>query len=117
MDGQCPPVDCGSCPPTQSRVIAVLTDLYWALGGQSWTRSDDWLDPGADLCTWYGLTCLNSGPLPYRLRIDLPSNNLRGSLPPSIANLTTALVLLYLYDNRLAGEIPDVFENLTALVL
>ena len=44
----------------------------------------------------------------------LNNNQLTGSIPPEIGNLTN-LTSLYLYDNQLTGSIPSEIGNLTKL--
>ena len=46
--------------------------------------------------------------------MDLYNNQLTGSIPPEIGNLTN-LVWLGLYDNQLTGGIPSEIGNLTNL--
>ena len=46
--------------------------------------------------------------------LDLPYNDLTGSIPPEIGNLTN-LYSLYLNNNQLTGEIPSEIGNLTNL--
>ena len=43
--------------------------------------------------------------------LELGSNNLTGSIPPEIGNLTN-LTYLFIYDNQLTGEIPESICNL-----
>jgi Leucine-rich repeat (LRR) protein len=46
--------------------------------------------------------------------VDLGGNNLGGSIPPEIGNLTN-LTELYLYNNQITGSIPSEIGNLTNL--
>ena len=46
--------------------------------------------------------------------LDLSNNQLTGSIPSEIGNLTN-LTLLYLYENQLTGSIPSEIGNLTNL--
>jgi len=46
--------------------------------------------------------------------LDLSNNQLTGSIPPEIGNLTN-LTWLWLNDNQLTGSIPPEIENLTNL--
>ena len=61
-------------------------------------------------CDWYGVTCY-SGSVS---RIDLSYNNLSGSIPAELGNLTN-LTELNLSFNSLTGSIPDELGNLTNL--
>ena len=66
-----------------------LVDLYNATNGPGWTNNTGWLS-GCDPCTgnggnpWFGVTCSNG----RVIRIGLPTNNLSGTLPPSLSALT-----------------------------
>jgi Leucine-rich repeat (LRR) protein len=50
----------------------------------------------------------------YTTELYLESNQLTGSIPPEIENLTN-LITLSLFDNQLTGEIPPEIGNLTNL--
>jgi Leucine-rich repeat (LRR) protein len=90
---------------------AALEDFYAFTNGASWTDSTNWLigDPCDD--SWHGVTC-NGGTTVWSLY--LPSNNLDGSIPPAIGNLTS-LTQLELRWNQLTGSIPASIGSLTGL--
>jgi len=95
-----------------------LMDLYTATTGASWTNTvavDTIWGPGgdADPCTWYGVTCNTSTPKRVT-QIGLYGNNLDGSLPASIGDLT-ALTNLDLGFNYITGALPTSIENFTNL--
>ena len=84
----------------------VLVAIYNDTGGKSWTNDTNWLS-GAPLERWHGVTVDSDGRV---VALNLPNNNLRGSLPPSIVHLE-ALRSLQLNHNRLSGEIlPELGE-------
>ena len=84
----------------------VLVAIYNDTGGESWTNDTNWLS-GAPLERWHGVTVDSDGRV---AALNLPNNNLRGSLPPSIVHLE-ALRSLQLNHNRLSGEIlPELGE-------
>ena len=88
---------------------AALVELYDSTAGASWTDNTGWLtDP--DPCTWYGVTCAAG----HVDTLDLDGNQLAGSIPTQLGNLT-ALTDLYLFSNQLTGSIPTQLGNLTAL--
>ncbi len=87
-----------------------LIDLYQATGGASWTNQTNWLGAEGTECTWYGVTCSASPPFTV-LELRLPTNNLTGTLPASIADLAS-LQILELYGNAIGGTIPDAIGNL-----
>ena len=88
--------------PSKAGDLATSLDAGWLLS--------------ADPCTWFGVTC-SSG---HVIWLKLPTNNLTGSIPPELGNLTALEVLdLRLNSflgNQLSGPIPAELGNLTALM-
>ena len=80
----------------------VLVTFYHATGGDNWTNNDNWLSD-APIGTWYGVTTDGIGRV---VELGLAYNNLLGTIPPELSNLT-ALTNLYLSWNQLSGEIPS----------
>lgn len=78
---------------------AVLKELYEMTGGTAWTRTDHW-NSDRPLSEWYGIT-LEEGRV---VGIDLPDNNLVGTLPAALGEL--ALRSLTLRGNKLSGSLP-----------
>ncbi len=91
---------------------AALMALYNSAGGSGWTVNTNWDDPDATLNTWHGVTTDGSGRV---TGLELPDNNLRGTLPAEMGTLTS-LNALDLSDNGLRGQIPDLRE-LTILTI
>ena len=88
-----------------------LVALYNATGGTGWTNRANWLS-GEPIGDWYGVTTDAAGRV---TSLNLRSNNLTGSLPTEIGNLT-ALRFLYLYGNSgVTGPVPAEMANLTGL--
>ena len=88
---------------------APLADLYNATNGSGWKNSDKWLTDN-NPCGWYGVTCTGN-----RVgEIKLENNNLVGTIPATLGNLTS-LWQLSLSFNQLSGEIPSSFGNLSNL--
>ena len=84
----------------------ILVAIYNDTEGESWTNDTNWMSD-ASLERWYGVTVDSDGRV---TALNLPNNNLRGSLPPSIVHLE-ALRSLQLNHNRLSGEIlPELGE-------
>ncbi|HRP58538.1 MAG TPA: hypothetical protein PLH26_20990, partial [Agriterribacter sp.] len=77
-----------------------LVDLYNSTDGANWTNKSNWLTT-APLNTWYGVTVEND----RVTDVLLPDNNLNGTLPNSLGNLTN-LVSLQLHNNQLQNKIP-----------
>ena len=97
---------------------AALRALYLATDGDNWTDNSGW-DVSSEtpptvcnICDWVGIECENgrvSG-------ISLHINNLVGTIPVELSNLTN-LTKLSLGDNQLTGTIPIELGNLTNLLL
>jgi Leucine-rich repeat (LRR) protein len=95
--------------PTISQADSLaLVQLYNATNGASWTEQTNWLTGAAD--TWFGI-----GVTSERVTaVTLPTNNLTGTLPAEIGNLTN-LGVLNLHQNNIGGTIPAEVYSLTDL--
>jgi Leucine-rich repeat (LRR) protein len=127
----------GAVPAWAARTVPesdslALVDFYNSTGGPSWTNKTNWLTGTVN--TWSGITVTNGrvariymqgnnlvGSLPASLekldallRLSLTFNQLSGSIPPEMGNMTS-LQYLFLGDNNLTGSIPASLGNLTAL--
>ena len=91
---------------------AALVALYNAAGGDGWFDSTNWLG-NEPLDTWYGVETEN-GRVVYLDLCGPGGNNLRGSIPPAVGDLT-ALRDLRLSNNFLTGRIPSEIGGLTEL--
>ncbi len=99
---------------------AALIALYNATGGDIWTDSSGWktepLDtdgfamPGTE-GGWYGITVTAD----QVTSIALNANNLSGSIPGELFNLSN-LQFLYFSTNHLTGSIPAQIGSLSSLV-
>ena len=94
--------------PTDDR--AALVALYEATDGLNWTNKENWLS-ATPLDEWYGVTVAN-GRVEW---LELRSNQLTGSIPSELGNLTN-LEILSLGQNQLTGPIPSGLGNLTSLL-
>jgi hypothetical protein len=106
-----PTAFCDSVTEIPKSECEALVALYNSTGGDNWIVNDNWLvttTPG----DWVGVT-VSGGHVSY---IDPMFNNLTGSIPPELGNLT-ALWGLQLCGNQLTGSIPPELGNLTALQL
>lgn len=95
-------------PPTERQV---LLNLYSSTNGAGWTTRTNWNGAAGTECTWYGITC-DAGENHVDF-VDLPNNNLTGTLP-ALGDLT-AVRLFNVYGNRLVGGLPAL-SGLTQLV-
>ena len=94
--------------PTVDRTA--LLALYNATSGDNWLENANWLTSGA-LSTWYGVTTNSQGRI---TELNLTHNQLKGKLPPELANLTN-LEVLALGRNQLTGTVPTWLSNLVNL--
>ncbi len=91
-----------------------LVDLYNSTNGDGWYNNAGWLTQ-YPVNTWQGVTVQGS----RVTKIVFYSNQLKGSLPSTLGNLT-ALTDLELVDGQLSGTLPSTLGNLvnlTALIL
>lgn len=104
----------GSCTPTpevpcRERDSLALVALYDATDGANWTNTWDLAQP---IDTWSGVTLNGEGCVSSLNSYD---NNLNGTIPPELGDLTS-LTYLSLYGSQLLeGVIPPELGNLTNL--
>ncbi len=87
-----------------------LVALYNATDGPNWANEHYWLS-GASIREWYGVTTDDNGRVTW---LWLYGNRLSGEIPPELGNLAN-LENLWLYENRLSGEIPPELGSLANL--
>ena len=90
-------------------VRRVLMELYNATDGPNWKNSENW-GTDAPVESWSGVRVESSG----RFSLELPDNNLNGTLPQSICELT-GLTRINLSNNALTGPIPQDIGHLKNL--
>jgi len=86
-----------------------LVALYESTNGAGWGNNYNWLITNT-VDNWYGIT-VSSG---HVHGIYLTENNLNGSIPVALGNLSE-LEVLWLFDNQLNGSIPPELGNLSNL--
>ena len=90
-----------------------LVDLYNSTNGVHWTNKTNWLT--GKVSTWYGIVVNTT--TQRVTTVQLNANNLIGTIPASIGNLT-ALTLLRLFDNtQISGSLPASLNNLTQMLI
>ena len=99
-------------PPEMSTDRDVLVALYNATDGPNWTDNTNWLSD-APLNSWYGVNAKSNGRVTY---LGLRENNLTGTIPPQLGQLTE-LTQLFLDMNQLKGGIPPELGQLSNLEL
>ncbi len=96
--------------------LAILESLYAAAGGSSWTNKTGWpsdwttVNSVDDLIGVYGLTISNHDVT----HIDMPGNNLSGTLPDNLGDLQD-LYYLQLNNNSLSGALPSSLGSMGKL--
>ena len=94
--------------PTAGDTVALMA-LYNSAGGDDWSENTSW-GTAAPLITWGQVNTDSNGRV---TGLELGNNNLVGTLPDELGDLT-ALTTLYLWGNGLSGPIPDL-SGLTGL--
>jgi hypothetical protein len=82
----------------------VLVQLYNNTSGSNWTNQANWLTGAA--ASWHGITVNGLGRV---MEINLPNNNLAGSIPTNITTLTGLTTI------DIAGNNLEQLPNLTSL--
>lgn len=100
--------------PTNSPDYNALVALYNSTSGANWTNNTNWLDTTKALSDWHGVTTQFINGEIRVTDIILESNNMDGSIPPEIGDLTF-LQTLNLQVNNITGEIPSEIGNLNNL--
>jgi len=117
---------CRSCPSAQfmgtkecngqssDGEITILTEFFSATNGQNWDVNDGW-GTSQNYCSWHGIACNAGGDV---VKIDLSSNGLSGTPPPSIFNLRS-LTELNLGKNQIAFSFDGISAatRLASLIL
>jgi len=101
--------DCITVTEIPRTECQVLLEFYDSTNGDSWTNKTGWNTTNTP-CSWTGITCSNG----YVTRLELGSNQLSGSMPSNLGNLTK-LQRLNLYNNQLVGTIPTELGSLSSL--
>ena len=105
------PTSTPTSAPTESKSDRdVLVALYNATGGPNWTNNSNWLS-NQPLSEWFGVTMDTTDRVEH---LNLSSNNLRGTLPTGLDQLSN-LKSLNLNNNRLRGGVPSELGSLTHL--
>lgn len=88
-----------------------LVDLFNNTNGPNWVNNTNWLTT-APASQWFGIRVDAAGRIKS---VRLASNKLKGSLAPSIGNLTAADTIL-LNSNNLSDSIPSTITSLNPII-
>ncbi len=109
-------VEPGACDVSAEDRQALI-DFYQTTNGDGWINTvagnQPWLinDPTSKVCDWYGVTVTSD----YKIAaIQLPNNNLRGEISPSIQGLVD-LKVVDLSQNNIIGELSSALTSLSGL--
>lgn len=91
---------------------AALEAFYHATGGSDWANDDNWLTD-APLGEWHGVDVDDYGRV---AALDMYRNQLAGTLPPEIGDLTSLKELGFTANSGLTGEVPAEIGRLSKLV-
>lgn len=104
---------CHSQPPEAE--TQALVDFYNSLRGWDWNKQWEISESSLNPCSfWYGVNCTTVSGVCHVTLLQLPSNNLNGTIPSSIQQLSQ-LTDLVLSSNYIFGKIPGAVGELTRL--
>lgn len=98
----------GTAQVTEQDSLALVA-FYNSTGGPGWTNDSNWLT--GPVSSWYGVT-VEGGRVK---KIILNSNNLSGTLPTDLGQLSALTTIACSNDNGLTGEIPDELFQIGSL--
>ncbi len=102
-------IGCAAVTEIPQAECEALVALYDGTDGDNWYYNTGWKQNDQP-CTWYGVTCGGD----HVSQIWLAGNNLVGSIPPELGDLSN-LEYLSLWKNQLNGSIPPELGGLSNL--
>jgi len=96
-------------PVSQADKDALIA-IYNATNGVNWNNNTNWLS-NESVSTWHGVTVAGN----KVTKLDFYDNNLTGTLPPEIGDLTDLQYLSFFIGNSINGTLPPEVGNLTEL--
>jgi Leucine-rich repeat (LRR) protein len=101
--------DCTQVTQIPQSECEALVDFYVSTNGSNWRNHTGWNETDAP-CDWFGVSCSDG----HVIRLSISGNQLSGSIPESLGNLSYLQFLILGY-NQLSGSIPDSLGNLSSL--
>ena len=98
--------------PTTER--DALIALYNATDGANWTNNTNW-NTAQPVSSWFGVTVATVSGQSHVTEILFNNNNLNGSLPAEIGDLSELTNLDIVFNSLLTGNIPSQIGNLSKL--
>jgi Leucine-rich repeat (LRR) protein len=105
-------VHAASLPDIPDEEYEALIALYASTNGDEWTDHTGWNSPDS-ACTWYGITCEGDLITNNVVAIDLPNNQLSGTIP-DLKSLVQ-LKVLNLAGNQLTGSVPSELGDMNTI--
>ena len=90
-----------------------LVALYNSTDGPNWVDHTNW-NTTNPVSTWFGVTVANIGGTEHVTQVIIEFNNLTGTIPSEIGNLTE-MTFLDFWGNNISGPIPSSFGNCVKL--
>lgn len=100
-----------NCDPTCDPNYEALAAIYNSTDGDNWTDNTGWLED-CDVCNWAGVNCDADGRV---IQLNLNDNNLNGTLPDRMDELTDLEWFFALSNPDLTGSIPPSLFELGAI--
>lgn len=98
---------------SQNQFTGKIPANFGMLNNLSWLSLEDNQLEAREASDWEFIQSLTNCSMLEHLSLD--ANNLSGSLPTAVGNLSTGLMWLSMWDNEITGEIPSEISNLANL--
>lgn len=104
------PAFCLTVTDVPGSECAALVAIHQALGGSGWIDVDPWFET-PDVCSWEALECEDG----HVSRLAFYSNQVVGTIPAAIGELTHLKELEFWDEPGLTGPLPTTLDRLAAL--